>query len=128
MSTVASLGLIFMWNFDECQDILSEYLDLKDGYAKAGALIALGLSNSGVWNEADPTKAVLMENLDSKEDCIKLGVSIGLGLGYAASSREDLLENFSELINDPNLPMSVNACAALSMGLVFVSDCNEEAI
>ncbi len=61
MSTVASLGLIHIWNFEEFSLKLSDYFDLKDGHAKAGACIALGLSTSGVWDENDPARALLEE-------------------------------------------------------------------
>ena len=87
MSTVASLGLVYFWNFEECSAILSEYLDLKDGFAKAGACIALGLSNCGVYDENDPVKAFLLEFIESTEDCMKLGSAIGLGIAYASSGR-----------------------------------------
>ena len=126
LSTVASLGLVYMWNFEECSSILAEYFDLKDGFAKAGACIALGLSSSGVWNESDPAKALLEEAVQSPEPCMKLGAAIGLGLAYAASSRADLKETFEALVNDENLPIEVCTCAALSLALVFVADCDED--
>lgn len=63
MSTVASLGLINMWNFEEFSSSISDYFDLKDGYAKAGACIALGLTTSGIWDENDPTLALLEESI-----------------------------------------------------------------
>ena len=63
MSTVATLGLIHLWNFEEFSNHISDYFDLKDGYAKAGACIALGLSTSGVWDENDPAWALLEEAL-----------------------------------------------------------------
>jgi 26S proteasome regulatory subunit N1 len=126
MSTVASLGLIYLWNFDECSSVLAEYFDLKDGYAKAGACIALGLSTSGIWNESDPAKAMLEDAIQSEEFSVKLGASIGLGLAYAASSRSDLRETLEPIINDENLAIDVSGCAALSLSLIFVADCDAD--
>lgn len=63
MSAVGTLGLIHMWNFEEFSNVISDYFDLKDGYAKAGACIALGLSTSGVWDENDTARALLEESL-----------------------------------------------------------------
>jgi 26S proteasome regulatory subunit N1 len=126
MSTVASLGLIYLWNFDECSSVLAEYFDLKDGYAKAGACIALGLSTSGIWNESDPAKAMLEDAIQSEEFSVKLGASIGLGLAYAASSRTDLRDTFESIINDENLSIDVCGCAALSLALIFVADCDAD--
>lgn len=126
MSTVASLGLIYMWNFEGCSEVLAEYLDLKDGYAKAGACIALGISTSGVWDENDPAKAILMEAIESEEPSVKLGATIGLGLAYTASSRGDFKDILEQLINNETLPIETCVCAALSQALINVADCDED--
>lgn len=67
MTAVATLGLVYMWNFEEASAVLAEYFDLKDGYAKAGACIALGLATCGVSNDNDPAKAMLGEALESED-------------------------------------------------------------
>jgi hypothetical protein len=36
-------------------------MDMTDGYAKAGASLAIGLYNSGIKDECDPAKALLEE-------------------------------------------------------------------
>lgn len=59
MTAVGTLGLIYMWNFEEFSSVISDYFDLKDGYAKAGACIALGLTTTGIRDENDPTLALL---------------------------------------------------------------------
>ena len=82
---MASLGLIHLWNFEEFSASISDYFDLKDGFAKAGACIAIGLSTSGVWDENDPAWAFLEDAFQSEEEIMKLGASMGLGLGYATS-------------------------------------------
>ena len=128
MTTVASLGLIHLWNFEECSEAVSEYLELEDGYAKAGALIAWGLCNTGIWDENDPVMAILQENLDSKMDCVKVGACVGLGLAYAGSSREDFNEILSEVLIDEDLHPEVSANAALALAMINVSACEEEVI
>lgn len=85
LSAVASLGLIHMWNFEEFSSSIADYFDLKDGFAKAGACIAIGLSTSGVWDENDPARAFLEDAFSSQDDIMKLGASMGLGLCYATS-------------------------------------------
>ena len=52
---------------------------------------------------------------------------IGLSLTYAGSKREDLLEDFSPIILDSSNSIELQAVAALSVGLVFVGSCNEDA-
>lgn len=128
MSTVASLGMVYMWNFEEFSTKISDYFDLKDGYAKAGACIALGLSSGGIWDESDPAKALLEDALSSNEECMKVGATIGLGLAYAASSREDIKDLLSKYINDENAGLETSVNAALSLSLVFVSDGDEDLI
>ena len=86
---MASLGLIHLWNFEEFSSSIADYFDLKDGFAKAGACIALGLSTSGVWDENDPARAFLEDAFESKEEIMKLGASMGMGLCYATSNREE---------------------------------------
>ncbi len=63
MTAVASLGFIYYQNFEEFSTILSEYFELKEGYARAGACIALGLSSTGVRDENDPCLALLLDQL-----------------------------------------------------------------
>ena len=128
MTTVASLGLIHLWNFDECSVAVSEYLELEDGFCKAGALIAWGLCNSGVWDENDPALAILEEGLTSTTECVKIGACVGLGLAYAGSGRADLNEILSEVIIDENLHTEVTANAALALSMIHVSKCDEEVI
>lgn len=128
MSTVASLGMVYMWNFEEFSTKISDYFDLKDGYAKAGACIALGLSSGGIWDESDPAKALLEDALGSPEESMKIGATIGLGLAYAASSREDLKDLLSKYINDDTVGLEVSVNAALALSLVFISDGDEDLI
>ena len=92
MTAVASLGFVYHQNFEEFSALLSEYFDLKDGYAKAGACIALGLTSTGVRDENDPCFALLFEQLQSEDVTMKLGATIGLGIAYANTQKEDLLE------------------------------------
>jgi 26S proteasome regulatory subunit N1 len=61
MTAVASLGFVYYQNFEDASNILSEFLDLKDGYAKAGACIAFGLSSTGVKDENEPCFAILFD-------------------------------------------------------------------
>ena len=63
MTAVSSLGFIYYQNFEEFSTILAEYFELKDGYAKAGACIALGLASTGIYDENEPCFALLFDQL-----------------------------------------------------------------
>lgn len=121
-SAVCSLGLIHMWNFEELSNIITDYFDLKDGYARAGACVAIGLSVSGIYDENDPACAFLNEAVESEDNIMKLGAAIGFGFAYSGSNREDLKDNISELIIDENLGVEVNANAAISLSHIFVGE------
>lgn len=47
-------------------------------------------------------------------------------MAYAGRSRPELQEIFVVPIVDPNLPLEESAFAALSLGLSFVGQCNDE--
>lgn len=126
LAATASLGVIHLWDFDGCSDSINDYLQLKDGFAKAGACIGVGLSASGVWSDFDPAKALLGEHIKSADETTRLGAAIGLGLAYAGTAREDLQEDLCEIITDCNIGPDVAGFAALSLGLIFVGTCDEE--
>ena len=128
MTSVASLGFIYYQNFEEFSTILAEYFDLKDGYAKAGACIALGLSSTGIRDDNDPCFALLFDQLQSEDNTMKLGATIGLGLAYANTQKEDLLEQLCLMITDETLPLELSVNSALALGLIFQSSGNEEII
>ena len=91
MAATASLGLINLWDIDGCTEAISDYLDVKDGYAKAGACMGLGLASTGIWSETDTAKGLLEDYLESPDMHVKLGSAVGLGLAYAGTAREDFL-------------------------------------
>ena len=126
LAATASLGMINLWNVEESTSSISDYLDLKDGWAKAGACIGIGIANSGVWSDVDPAKAILEEHLNSKDHSVKLGAAMGLGLAYAGTAREDFREVLCPIITDLGIGTDTAGFAALSLGLIFVSKCDEE--
>lgn len=128
MAATASLGMINLWNIDESTGAISDYLDLKDGWAKAGACIAVGIANSGVWSDIDPAKAILEENLNSNEMSVKMGAAMGLGLAYAGTAREDFRDILCPIILDMGIGTDTAGFAAISLGLIFVSKCDEEVV
>jgi 26S proteasome regulatory subunit N1 len=67
MAATASIGLITLWDFENSQADISEYLNLTDGAAKMGACLGIGMSCSGIISEFEPAKALLTENLEGKE-------------------------------------------------------------
>lgn len=129
MAATASLGLIYLWDINGCSSVISDYLDLKDGFAKAGACIGIGLANSGIWSEVDPAKGMLEDVLENtKENCVKLGAIMGLGLAYAGTARDDLTELISNTWEIVDCPTDIGVNTALSLAMINVGKCNEEVV
>lgn len=59
---------------------------------------------------------------------MKLGASMGMGLAYAGCGNDDLRDILAEIINDENLAVDVSATAALSLGLNYVGQKDEDSI
>lgn len=66
-AATASIGMIFMWDQASCSEFISEFLELKDGYARLGAGIAVGLCNTGIIDEFDQSKALLTDMMLGNE-------------------------------------------------------------
>jgi len=126
MSTVASLGSIYLWGMDEGMGQIDKYQYSTDNHLQAGALMAFGLVATGIRNECDPAWALLGEQLEAEDAQLRLSAVVGLGHAYAGTCREDLLENLTPMIVDTACTIECSAMAAVSLGLIFVSSCNEE--
>merc|ERR1719183_2631951 len=126
MSTVASLGALLLWSIDEGLTQIDRYQWDNDPHVKAGALMAFGLVTCGVKSECDPAWALLGEQLETGDPLLRLAAVLGLGHAYAGSCREDVLENLTPMIVDTACTIECSAMAAVSLGMIFVSSCNDE--
>ncbi|KAI8369001.1 armadillo-type protein [Blakeslea trispora] len=123
-SATASLGLISLWNIETGLGLIDKYLYSTDDYIKAGALLGIGILNSGVREESDPALALLSEHLESDSVSVKQAAIFGLGLAYAGSARAEISELLLPLVSDTSIAMEVSCLAALALGLVFVGSCD----
>ena len=125
ISAVASLGLIMMWDLDSGYTTVDKYLQSKNTYVQAGAVLAQGLISTGVTSDMDASIALLGEYLESNSLEVKLSAIVGLGLAYAGAYREDVLELLNPIVVDTNVEFELSAFAALSLGLIFVGTAND---
>lgn len=129
LSTTASLGMLHQWDINNGLQELDKYLLSDETNIKAGALLGIGVINSGVHDETDPALALLSEYIDeeSEEDpLLRSSALLGLALAYAGSRRQDLLERLSPLISDTSISMEISSIAALCLGHIFVGSANGE--
>ncbi|KAI9829873.1 MAG: proteasome regulatory particle base subunit [Sarea resinae] len=128
MSTTASMGMLLQWDVENGLDNIDKYTYIKEDHVKAGAMLAIGILNSGVRIDSDPAMALLSDpdNLESKSVPIRMASIMGLGLSYAGSNKEELLELLLPIVGDTTLDMQLSAMAALSLGLIFVGSSNSD--
>ncbi|KAF5026872.1 hypothetical protein F66182_1068 [Fusarium sp. NRRL 66182] len=121
MSTVASMGTLLMWDIENGLDKIDKYTYSPETEISAGAMLAIGIMNSGVKPDSDPAVALLGEpdKLNHPDPLIRTACIMGLGLAYAGSDRDDVLELLLPTISDSSQDMQISAMAALSCGLVF---------
>ncbi|KAL6862764.1 proteasome regulatory particle base subunit [Amphichorda felina] len=126
LSTVASLGTLMMWDVEDGLSKIDKYTDAREPEIQAGAMLAIGIMNSGVRIDSDPALALLGEKLENQNPLISTASIMGLGLAYAGSNKEELCELLLPLISDSSQSMQISAMAALTCGLIFVGSSNAE--
>ena len=126
ISTTASLGMLFRWDV-EGLDHIDKFTYIHEDNIKAGALLAIGILNSGVRMDSEPALALLSteDSLGSKSVPIRLASIMGLGIAYAGTRKEELIEPLMAIVEDTSLDMQLSAMAALSLGLIFVGSSND---
>lgn len=126
ISATASLGMLFRWDV-EGLDHIDKFTYVQEDNIKAGALLAIGILNSGVRMDSEPALALLSteENLGSKNVPMRMASIMGLGIAYAGTRKEELLDLLLVIVEDTSLDMQLSAMAALSLGLIFVGSSND---
>ncbi|KAF4126599.1 26S proteasome regulatory subunit N1 [Geosmithia morbida] len=128
LSTAASMGTLMMWDIENGLDKIDKYTYANEPEIQAGAMLAIGIMNSGVRIDSEPALALLGDSnkLNSESPLISTASIMGLGLSYAGSNKEDVLELLLPLISDSSQSMQISAMAALSCGLIFVGSSHAE--
>ncbi|KAH6895831.1 armadillo-type protein [Thelonectria olida] len=128
MSTVASLGTLVLWDVESGLDKIDRYTYSSEPEITAGAMLAIGVMNSGVRIDSDPALALLgdSDKLNHSNPLIRTACIMGLGLAYAGSNKDEILELLIPFISDSTEDMQVSAMAALACGLVFVGSSNSD--
>lgn len=125
VSTAASAGMLMLWDVEMGLDKIDAYTYVPEDQIKAGAAMAMGIMNSGVRLDSDPTMA-LLGDFEGKSVSERVARIMGLGLAYAGSNKEDLLELLLPIVSDTGLDMQLSAVAALSLGLIFVGSAQSD--
>lgn len=129
MSAAASLGMILLWDVDNGLSQIDKYLYSSEDYVKAGALLAVGIVNSGVRNDCDPALALLTDSIENSSTApiMRIGAVLGLGLAYAGAARKDITDLLTPILEDSAASFELVAHAGLSLGLVNIATCDADA-
>ncbi|RVD86593.1 uncharacterized protein DFL_004861 [Arthrobotrys flagrans] len=124
LSAAASIGLLMQWDVEMGLSSIDKYTYVDEIPIRAGALLGIGLVNSGTRSESEPALALLAEPavLEHDNPNIRMSGIMGLGLAYAGSHRSDIADFITPLLSDSNNQLC--ALAALSLGLIFVGSSN----
>ncbi|KAL4887494.1 armadillo-type protein [Aspergillus karnatakaensis] len=128
LSTTASMGMLLHRDVEIGLDKIDKYTYASEDQIKAGALLSIGILNSGVRIDSDPALALLSDsdNLEAKNVPMRVAAIMGLGLAYAGSNKEELLDVLLPIVEDVSLEMQLSAMAAVSLGLIFVGSSNHQ--
>lgn len=77
LSASASLGLLLLWDTDIGLSHVDKYTYSSEEHIKAGALLATGILNCGVRNEADAAMALLSEQVDNNSVALRTNAIVG---------------------------------------------------
>ncbi|CEP62046.1 proteasome regulatory particle base subunit RPN1 LALA0_S04e06524g [Lachancea lanzarotensis] len=123
-STVASIGSIYQWNLDGLQQ-LDKYLYVDEPEVKAGALLGIGISASGVHDgEVEPAMLLLQDYVTNPDQKLSSAAILGLGIAFAGSRNDELLGLLLPIAADTNLPIETSAMASLALAHAFIGTCN----
>jgi 26S proteasome regulatory subunit N1 len=129
ISAVASLGLIMLWNIDEGLTAIDRFLYATDE-SKAGALLAIGIVNSGTRDESEAAFGLLPdytnEDKPTNSEADRAAAVLGIGIAYASNPQTKILDLLVERIeNDSSFKVACHA--ALALGIVFTGTSNMRA-
>lgn len=126
ISAVASMGMTMLWDVEEGFNKFDKYINESEPELKAGACLGIGMLCHGV-DDDDMAFALLTEFLESNDPTLRIASILGLGLAYGGQRREDLMELCEDVITNDNKSIAEVSLAALSLGMVHVGNCEDDA-
>ncbi|KAF3592371.1 hypothetical protein DY000_02020103 [Brassica cretica] len=120
ISAAASLGMIQLWDVEAGLAQLDKYFHSNDNPILSGALLGVGIVNSGIKSDCDPALALLGDYVDKEDSSVRIGAIMGLGIAYAGSQNDQIRSKLSPILNDAKEPLDVIAFASLSLGMIYI--------
>lgn len=127
LSTVASLGLVNLWNVENGLQSLDQFQYNENIKLRAGAVLGMGISTNGVHDDVESTYYLLEEfvhNRERDDQLIVTSAITGLGIAYAGSENENVLNLLTPIVSDSVYSLEIQSLSALALGHTFVGTCN----
>ena len=116
-------------NIDEGLTAIDRFLYATDE-SKAGALLAIGIVNSGTRDESEAAFGLLpdytSEDKASNSEADRAAAVLGIGIAYASNPQTKILDLLVNVVENDS-SFKVCAHAALALGIVFTGTCNTTA-
>ena len=126
---VASLGLIHLWDSDTGCDSLDRFSYTDNNFVKAGMLLGVGIVNNKIRDQYERAMGLLNENVGMEHpDIIRIASIFGLGLAYSGTGNQDVNDLLTPILAENDSNISVVSFAALALGLINVSSCNNDIV
>ena len=128
ISTVASMGTLLMWDVENGLDKIDRYTYATEPEIQAGAMLAIGIINSGVRVDSEPAIALLSDpdKLQHSDPMVRTCCIMGLAIAYAGSQNEELVDLLVPIISDTSNDMQISAMAALACGIICIGSAHSE--
>ena len=102
------------------------YIDNDGKFIKAGSSLGIGLCCAGINDENDVAFGLLSDLVQNGDSIVRQCSILGLGMAYAGREKEELQDIFVSTIVDTDVTLEESAFAALSLGLTYVGQCNND--
>lgn len=126
ITIIASVGCIEFWNPSKVLEILQEHIFGEISIKKTGALLALALSSSKIYDENSTILSLLTNNLQSNDPLHVIPTLMGIQTIYCNANDEDLKKLLIPLLYSEN--QEISFFAAFTLGSLFVGSADDELI
>eukprot|EP01126_Amoeba_proteus_P027761 TRINITY_DN2749_c0_g2_i2.p1 TRINITY_DN2749_c0_g2~~TRINITY_DN2749_c0_g2_i2.p1 ORF type:complete len:727 (+),score=165.99 TRINITY_DN2749_c0_g2_i2:244-2181(+) len=121
ISTLASLGMIHLWDNATGVNELEKYSGLKADAIEAGIMLGIGIANANIRDSFNVALSYAENNIISPSSLVKQCTALALGFAYAGTSHCSSVRALLERSYEEGTPgIELQAHIALALGLVNV--------
>eukprot|EP01126_Amoeba_proteus_P027757 TRINITY_DN2749_c0_g1_i1.p1 TRINITY_DN2749_c0_g1~~TRINITY_DN2749_c0_g1_i1.p1 ORF type:complete len:551 (-),score=124.47 TRINITY_DN2749_c0_g1_i1:438-2090(-) len=120
ISTLASLGMIHLWDNATGVNELEKYSGLKADAIEAGIMLGIGIANANIRDSFNVALSYAENNIISPSSLVKQCTALALGFAYAGTSHCSSVRALLERSYEEGTPgIELQAHIALALGTTF---------